>query len=119
MDGLVQGRQDGSFKVAVQRRHGAQRAGHAKDVVEVGLAAGAKLAGRLAKRLHITADQLAIEVIALAAAPLHAERDLHMAARQPFFQHTADLHLQLIHLHRQTELRVEKTVIDRLQRECE
>ena len=95
------------------------RSRHAQDDVQIGLAGDAELVGRRAEGLHVAGNQLAVERDAVAARVFQAQGHLDVAARQFFFQQAAQLHLQRVGIRGQAEVQVEKTMVDRLQRQAQ
>ena len=94
-----------------------ERAGYAQDRVQIRLAAreNSAEAARKAAMYPPTSSRLS-ENVSLRRA-LQTERDLDVAARHFFLQQAAQLHLQRVRSGRQAEMQIEKTMVDRLQRE--
>ena len=90
-----------------------------QDRVQIGLRRDAELLGRAAEGPDVPAHQFAVQGEAVAGDFLHAQDQLHVAARQVLLQETADLHLQRVGLSRHAQVKIEEAVVDRLERQRE
>ena len=98
-----------------------ERPGQLKDNVEVRLGAHAKFFSHGAERVQVSADEVAIYVEACSARTLQRDGYLDVPAMQAFLQNAPNAHLDGVELGRNSEVQVEKTMVDRLeaQGECQ